>query len=887
MTAGGLATAGGQTQFFGSASADHATITNAAALQIGSGVGTTIFNGSAATADHATITNLGTAVNFVGGITYFVNGATADHATIFVRAATTNSGGSAVAYFDNSSAGSATITADGAPHFAMGYIHFVNGSTAASATITTGGGLAAGGLGGLLTFDSNATAGQSVIHNQGALVNGASSGTTYFNGGASAGQSTIYLEAGVGNGGSAVFQNTSDGGTARAIIEGSGLNSGGLDISQITNATINIGSIEGGGIVSLGNKNLTVGGNNLSTTFSGLIRDGGFVNATGGSLTKTGTGTFTLTGDNTYTGSTVVADGVLIVRNPSGLALGSGTVAVLATPLSELRFVDDSSAGTNSFFQSGTTLIPSYGLLTFTDTSRAATATIQNIGTGVTGQYGGHTIFQGSANGDHAAITDDGSAFAGSGAAGETDFIANSHAGFATIDNIGGGIAGASGGKLFFEGFASAQAAAITNRAGWVANGAGGVTNFMDSALAGTAAIINSGGAFAGTTSGTTQFFGNSSADHSVIHNQGAQVNGANSGNTYFYSVSSAGNATLYADAGVGNGGGIIFVESSDGGTARVIIGGTGLDSGGLDMSLLTTAGMNLGSLEGSGITSLGSKKLSVGGNNLSTTYSGIIRDGGYSGASGGSLTKVGTGTLTLEGVNTYTGNTTVSAGTLKFNLNSGVATIAAGVTATVAAGATLELAGSVSALGTTSGNRVHVVNDSTAAGIVVSGTSQVVGNIDGSGNTQVNAGSDLTANHIIQNALVIGGAAGNPALVTIATSDADGNPLGLTSAQSNGGVLADLIRSDRLFLVGIVPVHFHDDIVSSEMGLIAPSLSKSNLAGTGAAVPEPSTIALLISAIAIVGLGGRCRRKLPIMKATSETRCGDPSRRSRRPRSH
>ena len=82
---------------------------------------------------------------------------------------------------------------------------------------------------------------------------------------------------------------------------------------------------------------------------------------------------------------------------------------------------------------------------------------------------------------------------------------------------------------------------------------------------------------------------------------------------------------------------------------------------------------MNLGSLEGAGITSLGSKNLSVGGNNLTTTYSGIIRDGGYSGATGGSLTKVGTGTLTLEGANTYTGDTTVSAGTLKFNLNSGV----------------------------------------------------------------------------------------------------------------------------------------------------------------------------------------------------------------------
>jgi hypothetical protein len=49
---------------------------------------------------------------------------------------------------------------------------------------------------------------------------------------------------------------------------------------------------------------------------------------------------------------------------------------------------------------------------------------------------------------------------------------------------------------------------------------------------------------------------------------------------------------------------------------------------------------------------------------------------------------------------------------------------------------------------------------------------------LDGSGTTQINAGSDLTANHIVQGALVIGGASKNPGLVTIDASDAAGNPL-------------------------------------------------------------------------------------------------------------
>jgi autotransporter-associated beta strand protein len=88
--------------------------------------------------------------------------------------------------------------------------------------------------------------------------------------------------------------------------------------------------LEGNGLVFLGSFNLTIGGNDLSTEFSGIVQDGGYAAGSGGSLTKLGAGNLTLTGANTYTGGTVVQSGVLLANNSSGSGTGSGPVTVSA-----------------------------------------------------------------------------------------------------------------------------------------------------------------------------------------------------------------------------------------------------------------------------------------------------------------------------------------------------------------------------------------------------------------------------------------------------------------------------------------------------------------------------------------------------------------------------
>jgi len=144
--------------------------------------------------------------------------------------------------------------------------------------------------------------------------------------------------------------------------------------------------------------------------------------------------------------------------------------------------------------------------------------------------------------------------------------------------------------------------------------------------------------------------------------------------NTYSGATVIDSGATLITEASSANNGGLPS-------TTALTVNGT------LNMY---TRSFTIGSLSGSGKVdqlygAATSQTLTIGANNNSTVFSGVITNS-YGTTS---LTKIGSGTLTLAGTNTYTGATTVSNGTLAINgaLSSSGVTVCTG--AAFAAGST------------------------------------------------------------------------------------------------------------------------------------------------------------------------------------------------------
>ena len=103
-----------------------------------------------------------------------------------------------------------------------------------------------------------------------------------------------------------------------------------------------------------GAAHLTAGGDNASSVFSGVLQNG-----TGAlALTKSGTGTLTLTGTNTYTGGTTISGGTLQLGNAT--ATGSIVGNIIDNGVLQFNRTDaglnltGNITGTGSVVQAGT-----------------------------------------------------------------------------------------------------------------------------------------------------------------------------------------------------------------------------------------------------------------------------------------------------------------------------------------------------------------------------------------------------------------------------------------------------------------------------------------------------------------------------------------------------
>jgi autotransporter-associated beta strand protein len=280
--------------FYDNSSAGEAIFVNKPVCEAGFIYGGQVGFGGDASAGSAVLINEGGAVSGGGGgTTQFLLNATAANANITVRGGAVPGAIGAFVYFlSGSTAGSATFSAEGgqAEDALEGFIQFIDAS-AENANFTINGGTPGSAFGGVLLFDEFANAGNAIC-----VINGGTDG---------------------GPGGNLQFVLDSTGGTSRIELFGNGT----LDITSHYRPGLTIGSLEGDGIVLLGQNQLITGSNDLSTFFSGTLQDTG-------SLAKIGTGTLTLSGPNTYTGGTTIEAGTLLVQTKNASATGTGSVQV-------------------------------------------------------------------------------------------------------------------------------------------------------------------------------------------------------------------------------------------------------------------------------------------------------------------------------------------------------------------------------------------------------------------------------------------------------------------------------------------------------------------------------------------------------------------------------
>ncbi|UYV16018.1 autotransporter-associated beta strand repeat-containing protein [Porphyrobacter sp. ULC335] len=399
-----------------------------------------------------------------------------------------------------------------------------------------------------------------------------------------------------------------------------------------------IGSLSGGGSVRLGSGTLTIGTGSGSTGFFGEISGSGGV-------TKVGDGTQVFSGAQTYTGLTqidggfqVVFDGSLAgsVLNNAGFSLGGLTGSRL--------FGDLTNTGTGfaEIFGQVDGAVQNDGRLT----SLGRTTYLSRITQGAGGSF--------ELNGFDSTI--------GSLAGGGTVLLGSAMltTGTDNTDSTFGGVISGSG-ALTKVGTGVSTLSGLNTYTG------------LTTISAGTLSVASTGG-IVGAVQNNATFNNDGSVGGILMNNAGASA--TNSGtitgrvinNGTFTSTGTLNGGLL--NSGTSQLGGAVNGDIDNSGTITLTGISTGINTvAQTGTGVFNLAGFNttIGTLSGLGAVNLGSATLTTGGSNTLTNFGGVI-------SGGGGLTKVGTGLINLTGVNTYTGLTTVSAGSIGLDVGAMIA---------------------------------------------------------------------------------------------------------------------------------------------------------------------------------------------------------------------
>ena len=432
-----------------------------------------------------------------------------------------------------------------------------------------------------------------------------------------------------------------------------------------------------GGLVISGAQSFNlVGGLRISTPVSGS-----------GTITKTGTGFFSFSNNNTgFTGKVIVNQGSFGINGDGALGAVPGSVTADSITLNGGTLVDGIVSGASGSFDNG-------GIFTI------------NANRGITLGSSGGTIQVGYGSGGNMTVA---GIVAGTGALTKTDSGTltltgtNTYSGGTTISAgtlaIGNNSALGTGTVTINDGgtLANNSSGALTVANAFTLSGASSGITFTGSQNLTLNGSISSSAAVKVTKTGSSVLTLTADNSGTLAASSTWNVSGGNyNSSTGLYDnviALNSGRALGSATGSVLNLSGGTLRFTANGGTGyassrtiNVLSGGGSIDDGGYAFGEATSGGGTVNP----GVTIASGANLSLVSSNK------LVLSGVLSGS--GSVTKFGTGTLVLSGNSTYSGGTTIGAGstvTGARGLGSGVVTVSSGGTLSVSQTSNVGLAG-------------------------------------------------------------------------------------------------------------------------------------------------------------------------------------------------